>query len=96
MDKGLNGGFVEVADVGGCLAWLLTEHEGLGVDEAEGVNDDLALDGLDGVDNDGDGARGELFEGLLGVDVYAREPTAEAGMGMVPTDDSFWSECGMS
>jgi hypothetical protein len=40
----------------------LTEHEGLGVDEAEGINDDFALDRLDGVNDDGDSAGGELFE----------------------------------
>ena len=28
------------------------------------VDDDFAFDGLDGVDDDGDGARVELFEGL--------------------------------
>jgi len=43
----------------------------LRVDEAEGVNDDLALDGLDRVNDDGDSAWCELLEGLLGVDVDA-------------------------
>jgi hypothetical protein len=52
----------------------------LWVDEAEGVNDYLALDGLDGIDDDGHGARSELFEGLLGVDVDAGQPAAETGM----------------
>jgi hypothetical protein len=44
VDEGLDGGLVEVADVGGGLAGLVAHHEGLGVDEAEGVDDDLALD----------------------------------------------------
>jgi hypothetical protein len=44
---------------------------------------------LDGVDDDGDGARRELFEGLLRVDVDGGEPAAEAGMGVVPADDGF-------
>lgn len=80
VDQGLDGGFVKVADVGGGLPGFLAEHEGLRVDEAEGVDDHLALDGLDGVDDDGDGAGCELFEGLLRVDVDAGEPAAETGM----------------
>jgi hypothetical protein len=58
----------------------LSEHESLRVDETEGVNDDLALDGLNRVNDDGDSAGCELFEGLLGVDVDARKPAAETGM----------------
>jgi hypothetical protein len=39
-------------------------HEHLGVDETEGVDDDLSFDGLDGIDDDGDSSRVELLEGL--------------------------------
>jgi hypothetical protein len=39
----------------------------LRVDQPEGVDDDLAFDGLDRVDDDGDGARVELLKGLRGV-----------------------------
>jgi hypothetical protein len=42
-------------------------HERLRVDQSEGVDDDLAFDGLDWVDDDGDGARVELLKGLRGV-----------------------------
>jgi hypothetical protein len=80
VDEGLDGGLVEVADVGGGLAGLVAHHERLRVDEAEGVDDDLALDGLDGVDDDGDGARCQLLERLLCVDVDRRQPAAETGM----------------
>lgn len=73
------------------LTRLLTKHERLGVDEAEGVNDDLALDGLDGVDDDGDGARGQLLERLLGVDIDGGKPASETRMGVVPADDGFGS-----
>jgi hypothetical protein len=52
----------------------------LRVDEAESVDDDLALDGLDRVDDYSDGARCELLERLLRVDINAREPAAETGM----------------
>lgn len=80
VDEGLNGRFVQVAQVGGGLAGFLPKHEGLRVDEAEGIDDDFAFDGLNGVDDDGDGARRELFEGLLCVDIDGREPAAEARM----------------
>jgi hypothetical protein len=72
VDEGLDGRFVEVAEVRSRLPRFLAHHERLRVYEAESVDDDFAFDGLDGVDDDGDGARGELFEGLLGVDVDAR------------------------
>lgn len=91
MDECLYAGLVEMAQVGGGLAGFLPEHEGMWVDEAERVDNDLALYGLDGVDDDGDGARSELFEGLLGVDVDGREPAAETWMGMVPADYSLGS-----
>jgi hypothetical protein len=80
VDERLDRGLVEVADVGRRLAGLVAHHERLRVNEAEGVDDDLALDRLDGVDDDGDGAGRELLERLLRVDVDRRQPAAEAGM----------------
>jgi hypothetical protein len=80
VDERLDRGLVEVADVGSGLAGFVTHHQGLRVDEAEGIDDDLALDGLDGVDYDGDGAGRELLERLLRVDVDRGQPAAEAGM----------------
>lgn len=80
VDEGLDRGLVEVADIGGGLAGFVAHHERLWVDEAEGIDDDFALDGLDGVNHDGNGARCELLKGLLGVDVDGRQPAAEAGM----------------
>jgi hypothetical protein len=62
MDKRLDRWLVEVANVGGGLAGLVAHHESLGVDEAESIDDDFALDRLDGVNDDGDGARCELLE----------------------------------
>ena len=58
VDEGLDGRLVQVSDVGGRLARLVAHHEGLRVYESEGVDDDFAFYGLDGVDDDGDGARG--------------------------------------
>ena len=62
MDERLDRGLVEVTDVGSGLAGLMAHHESLRVDEAEGIDDNLALDGLDGVDYDGHGAGCELLE----------------------------------
>jgi hypothetical protein len=58
----------------------VAHHEGLRVDETEGIDDDFALDGLDGVDYDGNGAGCELLERLLCVDIDRRQPAAETGM----------------
>ena len=69
----------------------MSEHHHVGVDQAESVDDDFAFDALDGVDNDGHGSVGQGLEGLLRVDVDAREPTAEARVGVVPADDHLRS-----
>mmetsp|Transcript_27721 Transcript_27721/g.65035 ORF Transcript_27721/g.65035 Transcript_27721/m.65035 type:complete len:332 (+) Transcript_27721:223-1218(+) len=91
VDEGLDGGAVEMADVGGRLARLLAEHHELRVDEAEAVDDDLAPDGLDGIDYQGDGAGIQRLEARLGVDVGAGQPATEAWMGVVPTHDHLTS-----
>ena len=54
VNQRLDRGFVEMAKVGGGLAGLLSEHEGLWVDQSEGVDDHLALDRLDRIDDNGD------------------------------------------
>ena len=69
-----------MSDVGCGLPGFLPEHEGLRVDEAESVDDDLALHGLDGVDDHSDSAGCELLKRLLRVDINAREPATETGM----------------
>ena len=79
--------------VGGRLTGFHAHHHGCGLDQAEGVDDDFAFDGLDWVDDDGDGAGGQIFEGLLGLDVDGREPAAEAGMRVVPSYHHLWSSC---
>ncbi len=89
--QGLDAGFVEMAQVGGGLSRFLAHHEGLGGDEAECVDYHFPLDGLDGIDHYSDGAGGELFEGLLGVDVDGGEPASEPRMRVVPSNYDFWS-----
>lgn len=69
-----------MADIGRGLARLVAHHEGLRVYQAEGIDDDFALDRLNGVDNDGDSTRCKLLERLLCVDVDRRQPAAETGM----------------
>lgn len=69
MNEGLNRGLVEVAQVAGALSGFLTQHQKLRVDETESVDDDLALDGLDRVNDDGDCTGVQLLEGLLSVDI---------------------------
>src|SRR5215469_8544573 len=80
MDKRLDGRFVEMTEVGGCLTWLVAHHEGLRIDQPEGVDNHLTLDRLYWVNDNGDSAGCELFEGLLGVDVDRGEPAAETWM----------------
>lgn len=58
----------------------------LRVDKTERVDDDLALDGLDWVDDDGDISGVQLLEGLLRVAVGAGQPAAEPRVAVVPPD----------
>lgn len=55
--------------IGCSLAGLLTKHQRLWVDEAKGVDNNLTLNGLDGIDDNGNSTRSELFERLLGIDI---------------------------
>lgn len=80
MNECLYAWLVQVSQVGSGLSWFLAKHEGLWVDEAESVDDNLALDRLDGIDDNGNGARRELLERLLGVDVDAGKPASKSGM----------------
>jgi hypothetical protein len=76
----------------GGLPRLLPHHQRLRVDKTKRIDNHFALHGLDGIDDDGDGAWRELLEALLGVDVDRGKPAAEARMRMVPTDDGFGPE----
>ena len=51
------------------LTWLLAHHKELRIDQAKGINNDLTLNRLDRIDNDGDRTRVQLLEGLLSVNV---------------------------
>ena len=64
VDQGLDRRLLQVPDVGRRLARLDAHHDLLRVDGPERVDDDLALDRLDRVDDDGDRAGVQLLEGL--------------------------------
>ena len=84
VDERLDGGFVQVTQIGCALPRFLAQHERLWIDKSEGINHNLAFHGLDRVNDDGDGSRCKLFEGLLGVDIDRGQPAAEARMRMIP------------
>lgn len=64
VDERLDGGLVQVANVGGCLPGLLVQEHQLRVDSPEGINHHLALHRLDGVDHHGHRALVQLLEAL--------------------------------
>lgn len=55
VNEGLYRRFVQMTRVRRALSGLLTQHEGLWVDESESIDDDLSLHGLYGIDDHGDG-----------------------------------------
>ena len=89
VNEGLNTRFLQVSDVGGGLAGLLSHHHELRINESEAVDDDLALDGLDGVHDECDSAIAQGFEAGLGVDVGGGEPATKSGMRVVPAHDDL-------
>ena len=89
MNERLDRGFVEVSDIRRGLARLLAQHHGRWVDETECVNNDLAFDRLDRVNDNSHSSWIQLFKRLLRVDIDAGQPAAETGMRMVPTHHDF-------
>ena len=69
MNEGLDGRLVEMTQVRCALTRFLTKHKRLRVDESESIDDNLSLDGLNGINNNGNSSRCQLFEGLLCVDI---------------------------
>lgn len=89
VNQRLDRGLIQVTQVRCALAGLLAEHQRLRVNQPECIDHDFALDGLDGIDDDGDGSWGKLLEALLGVDVDAGQPAAETRVRVVPSNDGF-------
>ena len=89
VDKGLYGRFVKMTKIGCGLARLLSHDDGLRGDQSESIDHNFTLDGLNGIDNDGDSARCELFERLLCVDIHRGQPASETWVRMVPSYDGL-------
>jgi len=62
--------YLRIRNTGTDENWYLAKDHHVGVDEAEGVDDDLALDRLDGIDDHGHRPLRQRLETLLGVDVH--------------------------
>jgi hypothetical protein len=71
VNEGLNAWFVDVANIGCSLSWLLPHHDSVGIDEAKCVNDDFPFDRLDGVDDHCYGTRLQILE-RLGASIGVR------------------------
>ena len=69
VNESLYGWLVKMTKIRSCLARFVAHYEGLRVNEAECVNDNFAFYRLYRINDNGNGARSELFEGLLSVDV---------------------------
>ena len=67
VDEGLNGRLVNVSYIGRSLTSFAARNHGLGLDESESVDYNLALDRLNGVNHDGYGAWVERLKGLREV-----------------------------
>ena len=52
MDEGLNGGFVNVTDMGGSLLGLVSHNNTAWVDKSEGIDNDFAFDRFNRVNYD--------------------------------------------
>ena len=77
---------MQVANVGSGLTGFLAHEQELWVDESEGVNDDLALHGLDRVNHDGHGTVVQRLKALLCVHINSRQPASEPRVRVVPSD----------
>lgn len=64
VNERLDRGLVDVSNVRRRLSGLLAHDDCVGIDEAESIDDDFALDGLDRINDDGYGTRLERLEGL--------------------------------
>jgi hypothetical protein len=80
VNERLDRRLIEMPQVRCTLTGLLAKHERLWVDESESINDNFAFDRLDGVNDNRDGSWGQLFKGLLGIDIDRGKPAAKTRM----------------
>jgi hypothetical protein len=60
--QSLNTRLVQMPNVTRRLPCLLSTHDRMRIDSPERINNDFSPDGLNRIDNDGDGARVQLLE----------------------------------
>ena len=89
MSDGYEGGLLNVADVRGCLSGLNAHHDNLRINAAEGIDDYLTLDGLNGVHDHGNSTRIEHLLRFLSLNISSGQPRSKTGMRVVPTDTHF-------
>ena len=86
MGNGNKRGLLDVANVGSCLSRLDAHHDDLWVNAAEGVDDNLTLDRLNGIYDNCNSTRVQHFLRFLSLNISTGEPRSETRMGMVPSD----------
>lgn len=69
VDQSLNRWLIQVTQVRCCLPGFLAHDDGLGLNQSEGVDNNLALHGLDGVNDNRNSTGCKLLERLLSVDI---------------------------
>lgn len=69
VDEGLYRWLIEMTKIGRCLPRLMAHHKCLGVDQSKCIDHNLSFHGLYRINDYCDGARRELLEGLLCVDI---------------------------
>lgn len=72
MDQCLDAWLVQVTDVGGCLARFMTHCCGLGIDQTECIDHDLAFNRLDGIHNYSHSSTVQLLKALSTRDTRRR------------------------
>ena len=89
MNERLDGGLVQVSNVRSRLTRLLTNQQQVRVDQAESINHNLTLNGLDGVNDHSHRSGGQLLERLLSVHIDRRQPAAKTRVRVIPSYNSF-------
>lgn len=74
VDECLDGWLVDMSNIRGGLAWLIAQNHTVRVDQPERVDDNLALDGLNRVNDDRHRPLVQLFERLDGMSAGPQQP----------------------
>jgi len=82
--KGHETRLLNMPNIGRSLPGLKTLHDHSGLNRSESIDDNLALDGLNRVDDDTDRLRIQHLLRLLRLHISARQPASKPGMRVVP------------